>query len=674
MTIRKLRPSSRCRHNSSRSNPLHRLAPVFGAAALAATATAQVTDPAIVESYGSNCGVTLSVSDSIAPNGDHALSFEAGGDPFQLAVMALGFDQAAIPLPSGCTVLTNPVSLTAGICDVNGDVSFPVTIPGWAQGSLYAQAATLDGAMNIETSRGLDLYFPGQSPTVDPVTSVEYPCYYVQTLNWNYPGDGVPTVNGRVRWPSSTCNSNDGPPYGRPIVIFMHGNGMDHQDHDYLMAHLARNGFVTCSIANGGHMSGTNEGRARQAISYLNAMHQFWGYSNRLSDDVVFMGHSRGGEAAITAARMLRDDPSLGHISYDVKAIVSIAPTDGGGSIADPKETITGDIAPSFLGLYGSRDPDVRGIRLEDPLNGPEETVFAIYDRAGTESSVEGLLLPASNVTKSLVYVDGATHRGFLDGCNLAEGGTIGCETHRDIARGYINAFLHWRVFNDSDYQAYFDGRGTPTSVRLEDVYPQTQFQKPGKRVVDNFEQGGLNTNTRGGQVTTNAGIAVAAENELYLMDPSAPHDTRGMRVKWQNSTGRVGWNIPSATVPFVGQARDVSNYGYISIRVAQDYLDAWNTPGQDQDFSLRFYSGAGWSNYVRLSDYGSITYPDAFITYPFPYPQGDYTKTAMTTIRVPLSAFSNFDPTDVWWVYAYFNVPGRSQGSVIIDSLEFAN
>lgn len=671
----RLSPAPRSR-NASNTNPLRRMAQAVGAAMLAATATAQVTDPAIISSYGSSCGVTLSASDDIQPDGSHVLNFEAGGDPYQLAVLALGLDQTLIPLPSGCNVLTTPVSLTAGICDANGDVTIPFPLPGHAVGTIYAQTATLDTEMNIETSRGLELVFPGQSPTVDPVTSVEYPCYYVQTLNWNYPGDGVPTVNGKVRWPSSTCNSSDGPPAGRPIVIFMHGNGMDHEDHDYLMAHLARNGFVTCSIANGGHMSGTNEGRARQAISYLNAMQQYWGWNNRITNDVIFMGHSRGGEAAITAARMLRDNPSMGHISYDVKAIVSIAPTDGGGTIPDPKETITGDIAPSFLGIYGSRDPDVRGIRLEDPLNGPEETVFAIYDRAGTESSVEGLLLPSSNVTKSLVYIDGATHRGFLDGCNFLEGGGIGCTTHRDIAKGYINAFLHWRVFNDSDYQAYFDGRSTPTTVRLEDVYPSTQFQKPGKRVVDNFEQGGVNTNTRGGAVTTNSGIAVVGENELWQLQPSAPHDTRGMRIKWQNSTGRVGWNIPATTVPFVGNSRDVSNYGYISIRVAQDYLDAWNTQGEDQDFSLRFYSGGtgGWSNYVRLSDYGRISYPDQFITHPFPYPQGDYTKTAMTTIRVPLSAFTNFDPTDVWWVYAYFNAPGKSQGSVIIDSIEFCN
>lgn len=96
--------------------------------------------------------------------------------------------------------------------------------------------------------------------------------------------------------------------------------------------------------------------------------------------------------------------------------------------------------------------------------------------------------------------------------------------------------------------------------------------------------------------------------------------------------------------------------------------------PGEDQDFSLRLYSGAGWSGYVRLSEYGRIAYPDPFFTHPFPYPAGDFTKSAMATIRVPLSAFDNVDPTNVSWVYAYFNVPGKSSGSVMIDSLEFVD
>lgn len=649
---------------------LRRTAPLV----LAVPAIAQVTDPAVVTGYGTDCGVTIDAGDTIQPDGSHGLAFTAGLDPFGIALLVLGFDTTDIPLPNGCHVLADPLILDAAVANSSGDASFPVSLPATVTGHLYAQAASLGAGLDIETSRGLDLLFPGFSPTPDPTTEIEYPCYYIQNLTWNYGGDGVGNVVGKVRWPSATCNSADGPPAGRPILIFLHGNGMDYQDHDYLMAHLARNGFVTCSIENGSYLGGSNEGRAREAISYLNSMNAYWGWRSRLNGDVVFAGHSRGAEAAITASRLLRDNPSMAHVPYDVEAVLSIAPTDGGGDNSDPKEVIDGNMTRAFFGLYGTHDPDVRGIRLEDPLVGPENTVFAIYDRAGTESSVEGILWPQNNVTKSLMFVGGATHRGFMDGCSLLEGGTIGCAAHKDVAKAYFNAFLHWQVLNETAYQAYFDGRAVPTSVRVAAIETFPEFSRPHKRVVDNFEQGGLNVNTRGGAVTTNAGIAVVAENELWTMDPSAPHDTSGLRVKWSNGTARMGWEIPAANVSSVGPARDVTGFSFLSLRAAQDYLDAWNVAGEDQDFSLRLYTGAGWSNYVRVGDYGRIPYPTYFYTHPWPYPAGDYTKSALSTIRVPLDAFSNVDLTDVRWVYVYFNVPGHTAGSVMLDSLEFVD
>ncbi|MGK0203551.1 MAG: hypothetical protein ACI9S9_002631 [Planctomycetota bacterium] len=182
------------------------LSPTFGIsvsiALFTASSTAQVTDPPIVEPYDVNCGVTIDLDDSVQPSGDHLLNFEIGGDPFQIAVLVLGFQSVDIPLPSGCRVLAEPFSLLAGLTDANGDLTIPVTLPNWVTDHLYAQAAALDAAVNIETSRGLDLLFPGTSPTVDPTTDRTHPCYYIQNFNWNYPGDGVSTVTGRVRYPN----------------------------------------------------------------------------------------------------------------------------------------------------------------------------------------------------------------------------------------------------------------------------------------------------------------------------------------------------------------------------------------------------------------------------------------------------------------------------------------
>jgi hypothetical protein len=654
-----------------------RLAAAAAAAvALAAgSATAQVTDPAVIAPYGTACGVGLTGTDTILGNGSHAVQFDVTTAPSAPALLALGFQAVNVPIPGSlCPLLAEPLDIWFAPANGMGQASFPLAIPAAAVGRLFVQAATFDAALAIQTSQGLDVLFPGQSPTADPSTQVAYPCVYSQDLVWNYGGDGVGNVSGRVWWPSSTCQFSDGPPNGLPIVMFLHGNGMTWTDHDAILAHVARNGFVVCSVGNGGHLGGSNEGRAREAISYLNGMHAFWGYANRLTDDVAFAGHSRGGEAAITAARLLRDAAVATHVPVDVEAIVSIAPTDGGGDGSDPRETIDGLMAEGFLAIYGSHDPDVRGVRLEDPTVEAERTAFAIWDRAGTEGSIEGLLSPAANVTKSMVFVEGATHRGFLDGCNVIAGGTIGCVSHRDVAKGYMNAFLRWRVLNQSAYRPYFTGAAVPTKVRVADVVVQTQFRGNPVRVLDNFEQAPWNVNTRGGSVVTGAGIVTVAEDDLWQLEPSSPHDTKGLRVRWSGVSSFVGWALPAQTIPLVGEARDVSDYGYLSVRIAQEYLGPGNVLGQDQDFRIRLYSGLGWSSFVVASDHGRVPSPEYFFTHPFPYPAGDFTKSAMVTIRIPLSAFANLDLTDVRNVYLWFDVPGHTQGTVLIDSLEFTN
>jgi pimeloyl-ACP methyl ester carboxylesterase len=652
-----------------------RLAAACAAALSCASIRAQVTDAVVVTPYGPSCGVGLTAEDTIQVDGSHAIGLHVNVPPNAPAVLAIGFDQVDVPLPpTGCHLLTDPVGYLLAASNGAGDANFLLSLPASFTERLAIQAGTFDASLAIQTSGGLDLLFPGVSPTADPSVHTEYPCYYFQYYDWNYGGDGVPTVNGKIYWPSNTCLQSDGPPNNLPMIVFLHGNGMAYDDHDYLLSHLARNGFVVCSIQNGSHLGGSNEGRAREAISYLNGMHAFWSYSGRLSNDVVFMGHSRGGEAAVTAARLLAEQPGLMYLPYDVEAVVSIAPTDGGGDNSDPKENLDGTMTRSFLAIYGSRDPDVRGLALLDPMTGPENTAFAIYDRAGTEASVEGLLLPASNLKKAMVFVHGATHRGFLDGCNVLDGGSIGCSSHKDVARSYVTAFLRWQVDNENAYRGYFDGTAAPTKVRIEDIDVFEQFADHPRRVLDNFEQGGWNVNTRGGSVVMGAGIAQIAEDELWQLDPSVPHDTMGLRVKWGGAGSKyVGWNIPIANVPFVGPARDVTNYDVLSLRVAQDYLDAWNTAGQDQDFRVRLFTGNGWSDFVSVSDFGRIPSPDPFSYFVQPFGVGDFTKTAMATIRLPLDAFAGADLSDVQWVYCYFDLPGHTSGSVVMDSLEFS-
>lgn len=511
----------------------------------------------------------------------------------------------------------------------------------------------------------------------DPDVYTSYPCYYVQTFFWNYTyagnDDGIGTVHGKIRWPSSTCDFNDGPPNLRRVLVFGHGNGQDYMDHDYLMAHLAKNGFVTLSIENSGD---DQDIRARMLLSYLNSLYKYWGYSERLTDEVVFAGHSRGGEAAIRAARYVADDVVFKEADYQTKAVIAIAPTDGGNTGAATREVITGAISPAFLALYESKDGDVIGAARDPWPTAPDRTVFATYDRAGSEFSSEGIVLAGTHLRKAMAYVRKGHHKSWLDddACLDWVGGPT-CTDHQNMAKAYFNAFMRWNVYNQTTYRGYFDGTLTPDS--LVSMPFTTQFSDNPRRVVDNFEDGNAATNTIGGGVLTSAGIVVSGQDELLDLDPASPHQTRGMRIKWSTAAGTpyVRFFIPDNSPLFIGRLRDVRNFDVLSFRAGQNYLDAYNTEGQSKDFYVRLYTASGWSNYVSVGDYAVLDYPPSYVTSLYgTVPYGDYANSNLQTVRIPLSAFTNADLENVSYVYFYFNKPGHTQGSIQLDSVEFAN
>lgn len=69
-----------------------------------------------------------------------------------------------------------------------------------------------------------------------------------------------------------------------------------------------------------------------------------------------------------------------------------------------------------------------------------------------------------------------------------------------------------------------------------------------------------------------------------------------------------------------------------------------------------------------------TIKAPTYFWANPSPYPAGDFTKSAMQTIRIPLSTMpASVDLTDVRAVQLRFDLTNQ-QGCVLIDSIEFTN
>ena len=170
-----------------------------------------------------------------------------------------------------------------------------------------------------------------------------------------------------------------------PLIVIMHGNsGMEtsYLGYNYLLDHLASWGFIAMSIY--APVGVFIETRARAILAHLGIMAanntnpgMFQGHVDL--NHIGIMGHSRGAEAVVRAAR-INTAEALG---WNIQAGISVAPTD---------YFHYGNPGIPLLVIYGSNDGDVSGAW-------PDRTGFDIYDEAGRP--------------RSFVFVYGATHDRF---------------------------------------------------------------------------------------------------------------------------------------------------------------------------------------------------------------------------------------------------------------------
>lgn len=451
-------------------------------------------------------------------------------------------------------------------------------------------------------------------------------------------------VKATVRYPAQSTGIDAPFQAGTfPLALMMHGNSgvaNSFEGYTYLLEHLAGHGFIAMSVhADPGMMI---EVRARGILHHLGVMLQrntdpgvFQGHVDL--GNIGIMGHSRGGEAVIRAARINADEG----LGWNLKSGINLAGTDFHhfGSAGIP-----------LLTVYGANDGDVAGWW-------PDHTGFNNYDE--------------SSRPRSLVFVYGATHNRFNELWGT-EGGTlvasdvpnlVSTTAHRDVMRGYATAFLQMHCQGLSEQVEYFTGALKPAAVSALQVH--TSHQEPGGRVLDDFEQvpPDPSANTLGGPVASGSLVSPPAEDALRTLDSHSPHVTSGVRFAWNISSGTYLSTLPA------GQ-RDVSGFAALSFRVTQRYGSVQNPAGQAQDLYVRLTDGAGNSRAIRAG---------AFADVPFPYERGytDHIKSALKTVRIPLASFvvaaagaAVIDLTDV--VSVGFDLSARPTGEVEVDDIEF--
>lgn len=492
----------------------------------------------------------------------------------------------------------------------------------------------------------------------------------VQDENNSYHSSGMPILVNRqlrmkahVYFPADMPGVTDPaqisaaqPDY--PLIVIIHGNGHDYTTYDFLLQHFARNGFIAASIDvryfNGGSdqhgMSGL--GRANALFPHLTVLNTKFG--STVQNNIGIMGHSRGGEGVLKAAR-LNQQLALGH---NINAVISLAPTDQYGS-----EVLGGAWSTPYFVLYGSRDGDITG-GIWTPGYTVPMTGFALYDRA-------------SGSKKSMCFLYRATHNGFItdnhdapwDGDVIANMEPIA--TQQAFTKAYMNAFFRWHLKNEPQWDGMFKGEWTPGSVSSTGAKFQMQYQDTTLKTVDNFE-GAVNwqASTIGGTVSQTGLPVNPSEDKMCSkivagLDPKSPHDTQGLKIRWNNTTDKLEFSIPAAH-------KDVTAYAVLSFRITQKIDSADNPANQSQNLRVALKDGANNERAVRVSPFYDIPFPDH-------RPNASNSKSAMNTVRIPLKSYTivcagqvQVNLQDV--ITLTFQFSEKTTGEIEIDEVEFSN
>lgn len=461
--------------------------------------------------------------------------------------------------------------------------------------------------------------------------------------------------------PGETPRRHD--PSRRPLVLIVDGNGFGLGDYGDLSGYLAVKGFNVVVID---RPSQNGPDPADQALAAIGAAFDTLGMA--ADAPVAVIGHSVGGAIAIDTIVA----NNLARAGYDIRALVLLAPKVGNGTGV----LLDSDAVPALLTVYGSQDNDVSGLS-DDLTDG-----FAAYDRSGTESSTtchQPFCEYQAQMHKTMVYIHGADHSGLIN----QDVGVASTENPWDpfnsylsrtnqfcIAKAYTLAMLEWTLDANTQWTSMVHGSHVPASIQGVVTAAPDELGNPAgtpvrlalqvspkkRSVIENFEDGTWSIASQTPDVVTDVRI----DGELAGGDSNVRHATRLGVMSWPE---RDEWQLVGVEVP--GSRRNVTGFTHVALRLGQlaavDDPARANPANTTPSVMIGLFDGAS-SSWVWSHAHGAMPPPDQ-------RPNGQH-QSAMNTLKIPLTAFSNIDKSAIEAVYVAF--PAGSQGTLLIDSVEW--
>ncbi|MBI3470447.1 MAG: hypothetical protein HY013_03715 [Candidatus Solibacter usitatus] len=356
---------------------------------------------------------------------------------------------------------------------------------------------------------------------------------------WGFGADKLP-LNARVWYP-------EGPgPF--PLALIVHGNHdmarFSDPGYAYLGELLASRGFILASVDENFLNSGlSHDPPKQQAVrGWMLLEHlKLWREWNQAAGSpfhgrvdlqrIALMGHSRGGEAAATAAAFNRMQyyPEDANIRFDygfaIQAVVAIAPADGQYKPAGQHRWIE-DV--SYLTLQGAHDADVSSFM------GSRQWEHVRYTRPGPWFRAEIYAYRANHGQFNTVWgrTDADEPLSWL--LNLKP--LMPGEDQRRISKTYIAAFLEATLKDQREYIPMFQDWRVARAWLPGTLYVN-RYRDAGYTPVASFdEDADITTATaRGGRI---AGQNLSIWREGRIPWRRGDRDYNGVFLGWNRAPG----------------------------------------------------------------------------------------------------------------------------------------